>query len=966
MCVTRQGHTLPLRQAPGFCDKRDYPRHPQTQMKQLLTAFAICLLLPGHCATVSSAADLERRFSIAISGGASKGAYEAGLNWGLLKMMQEVDMIDQGMIGKARRMEAASFAGASAGGINTLLSGLTWCSLPESEGGIYDRIDQNIFRDVWLTPDVNRLLPPTADSPFYSQNDALLSRHDLLQAARTLRERWNQPGFRPDCHVPLGVTVTRVVPEEFTIGNIEVQNQRLFIPFIVRTRDDGTLGFYFDPAEFPALPDPAMILMPSEADTPLHSIDDQRIEDAVVTSSAYPGAFGRKRLQYCRLSSFADDGGNGSVDQNKDNGDGTLVCPDGYELSEAEFADGGLFDNLPLGLARRLAEQHIKADENILPVTYVYLDPNRLRYAIPPTPDTRACAGATPPEACRTMEFSLLTEHELLLGALGTARKYELYRELTSEYWTLSLPELSYEMADKLEAAGSGYRCSKDIPIFSTDLSCVETIRRAGALLDLAYTRSVMSLAPPYSAKKLSQAGLANNCEYAETKPQQKTPATCKLDIVRYRTTLAKVLLKIANSSDQFSEDFRNRLEEARLSMHNDRVLRVTDRGAPITGTLLSDFGAFLDLKFREYDYYIGVYDAVVTASHTLCGLRFSDHLQHGDFIKCQNALAEKIHQAIDIESDPRGDYVFARLARWEFGQRNMLRFAYEPLPEEDRDMRIIFDGLIEVLEAGERSDTARQGLFFTEETFFLHLRNEGFEPTETTDGSTSLLAQIIANPANWPSELTRRATTRFVYLEQQAGKIYAAREPNPALRESSHTTLMGAAAFSLQSATYTYPDFTFAPSTAPDSWLWRNIIPFEVAIDLNQSDLIFTWQPTWALTRRDLVSVRAGLGLAGGVVQSDLGTVSREDYGSLGLGYSRRTDSKTLSSWGITPTWYHRWNEPTFSKQDTFGGDVHVSFFEDRLRLGLGVRNVDNASDTWFFTVGIADIPGWVYWLTR
>ena len=935
-------------------------------MKSLLTVFAVSLLLFGNFATVSSAADLERRFSIAISGGASKGAYEAGLNWSLLKMMQETEMIDQGMIGEARRMEAASFSGASAGGINTLLSGLTWCSLPESQGGVVNRIDSNIFRDVWLVPDVNRLLPPTADSPFYSPNDALLSRHDLLYAAGKLRERWNQPGFRPGCHIPLGVTVTRVVPEDFTIGDIEVKNQRLFIPFVVQTRDDGTLGFYFDPAEFPALPDPAMILMPHEPGAPPYSIDDQRIEDAVVTSSAYPGAFGRKRLQYCRLASFADNGKEANESEDQQEADEKPVCPDGYELSEAEFADGGLFDNLPLGLARQLAEQHIKADENILPVTYVYLDPNRLRYKIPPPPDTRACASATPPEACRTMEFSLLTEHELLLGALGTARKYELYRELTSEYWTLSLTELSYEMADQLEQAGSGYRCSKDFPVFSTDLNCVETIRRAGTLLDLAYTRSLLSLAPPYSAKKLSQAGLVNDCEYADKQPQQETPATCKLDIVRYRNKLAKVLLKVADSSDQFSEDFRNRLVEARLSMHNDRVLRVTDRGAPITGTLLSDFGAFLDLKFREYDYYVGVYDAVVTASHTLCGLRFSDQLQYGDFTRCQNTLAEKIYQAIDIESDPRGDYVFARLARWEFGKQNMLRFAYEPMPEEDRDMRIIFDGLIEVLEAGEKSDTAKQGLFFTEETFFLHLKNEGFEPTATVDGSTSLLAQIIANPANWPSELTRRATTRFVYLEQQAEKIYAAREPNPELRENSHTTLMGAAAFSLQSATYTYPDFTFAPSTAPDNWIWRYIIPFEVAIDLNDSDLVFSWQPTWALTRRDLVSVRASIGLAGGVVQSEQGAFSREDYGALGLGYSRRTESKTVSSWGITPTWYHRFNEPALGEQDTVGGHVHVSFFEDRLRLGLGMRDIDNTSDTWFFTVGVADIPGLTYWLTR
>ncbi len=69
-------------------------------------------------------------------------------------------------------------------------------------------------------------------------------------------------------------------------------------------------------------------------------------------------------------------------------------------------------------------------------------------------------------------------------------------------------------------------------------------------------------------------------------------------------------------------------------------------------------------------------------------------------------------------------------LPDWPSGSlanNNTLRFAYDPLPEEDRDMRIIFDGLIKTLEAGEKSDAAKQGLFFTENTFFLHLNNEGF-----------------------------------------------------------------------------------------------------------------------------------------------------------------------------------------------------------------------------------------------
>jgi len=935
-------------------------------MNRLLFSLLTTLLFFGSLATALSATEQQRRFSIAISGGASKGAYEAGLNWGLLRIMQDIRKIDQTLVGQARALEAASFTGASAGGINTVLSGLVWCSLPQAEGGLANTIDTNIFRDVWLSPDINRLLPPTADSIYYRDDDALLARYDLLQAARKLRERWNKPGFRATCSVPLGVTVTRVIPEELEVGGIEVQNQRLFIPFVARTRDDGTLGFYFDPNEYPLLPNPARILLPGEHGTTPYAINDQRIEEAVMTSSAYPGAFGRRRLQYCRQSSYSETNREESATDQQQEPDTKLICPDGYELAEAEFADGGLFDNLPLGLARGLAEQRIHTAESVLPVTYIYLDPNRLRYNIPPADDKRACAGDNPPDACRVMEFSFFTEHELLLGAFGTARTYELYRELTSEHWSLNLVELSNELAEQLAATGKRFNCDKDIPFFSTDISCAGAVRRAGALLELAYSRTSLTISPPYSAKRLSNAGAVYDCEYSSRNPSINTEATCKINVVRYRKQLAKILLNIAENNEQVTADLVQRIYETKLSMHNDRILRVTDRGAPITGTLLSDFGAFFDLKFREYDYYVGVYDAVIAATQNICGLKFFEQFQQQEYIQCQNDFARKIYDAVGISEDPRGRYVFARLAEWEFGNQDTLRFAYDPLPEEDRDMRIIFDGLIQTLEAGERSDAAQQGLFLTENTFFLNLKNEGFEPTPTDDGSKPLLAQIIADPTNWPSELTRRATTRFVYLEQQAKEIYQAREPDPALRESSYATVMGMTAFSLQSATYNYPGFAFAPSTSPENWQWRNIIPYEVAIDLTGSDLIFTWQPTWSVTSKDLLSVRASLGFTGGIIESGDETFERENYGALGLGYSRQTESATLSSWGLTPTWYHQWNDPVIGNQDTAGGHVHVSFFKDRLRLGLGVRDVNEASETWFFTIGLTDLPGLTYWLTR
>ncbi|MFV1984603.1 MAG: patatin-like phospholipase family protein [Thiohalomonadales bacterium] len=933
-------------------------------MNRFLAYLISTVLLFFSCTTVFSSTDQQkaRRFSIAISGGASKGAYEAGLNWGLLKILQNLKKIDSSDIGDTRIFNAASFSGASAGSINTLLSALTWCSLPESENGLPNSIDSNIFRDVWLLPDVNRLLPATADSKYYSSNDALLSRYDLLQASEKLRKRWSKPSFRTGCRIPLGVSVTRVIPDELNVDNIMVRNQRMFIPFEARTNKDGSMGFKFDPGDYPALSDPSMILLPHLINSPSDSIDAQRINDALLASSAFPGGFGRIRLQYCKLlvnTSTKEIKSATPVIKEK------IACPEGYELTEAIFADGGLFDNLPVGLARKLAEQHKDAKKNVLPATYIYLDPDRTRYTIPPAIDTRACASDKPPKACQTLEYSFFSEQALLMGALGTARKYELYRELTSKNWSLNLVPLSYKLAEKIKVKKPNIKCLKEIPFFDSSINCEESVRRAGGLLELAYTSTTLVINKPYSEGKLKKLNILYNCRITKNSNTKQSQTECDINVIKYRKILVKVLLDVIDKKIHVTNEFKQRIQKTKFSMHNDRILRVTDRGAPITGTLLSSFGAFLDLKFREYDYYVGVYDSIIATSKAICGYKFFKKSQKKEFLQCQSYFAKSFYTIIGINQSLQGRYLFARLAKWEFENKDIFDFTYTPMPEEDRDMRIIFDGLLSTLDPDKQTDSKNRDMFFTENEFFRYLKKENFQPTPTNTGSSPLLTHILEDQSNWTYEMTRRITTRLVYLEQQAQEIYNAREPDPAKREKSYSLMMGLAAHSLQTATYRYPDYTFTPSTSPENWLARNFIPYELAIDLASSDISMYWQPTWALTKQDLFSIRFGLGFVGGLIDS-VKTDDRENYGIFGFEYSRQTDSIAISSWGITPALYHSWNKPILNDQDTLGGDIHVSFYKDRIRLGLGVRDVNEVSDTWFINIGLTDLPGMIYWLTR
>ena len=927
---------------------------------KLLFAIFIGTSLLGGNLNAKESVD-HQRLSIAISGGASMGAYEAGLNWAILKLIRESENSQTLSGGRIRPVELASVAGASAGGINSLLSGLIWCSRPQAEGGIASRIDDNVFHDTWLRLDINTLLPPQSNSQSYLPDDALLSRKDYFASADDLMELWRKPAYRSGCRVPLGVTVTRVEPLTLMVNDLEVQNQRFYIPFELQVQTDGSIAFFFNPADYPGLShDPAMILMPRPHNAPEFSIPDQSIIEIAATTSAFPAAFGRRLLHYCRLAVGL---GATAPESTSQKSDSDLVCPTGYKLDQAEFADGGLFDNLPVGLARSLAELNIGAHRHFLPVTYIYLDPNRLRYETPDPPDNRACASDNPPEACQLRDFSLLSEIKLLVGAFGTARKYELYRESTSANWRYNLSQLAYQLAEIIKQEYPEFDCAKELPYFDKPVDCTEAIYRSGRLLEIAYDRVKPEILPPYSPERLVKAGVADDCVKASLPARSDPLIECHLEIRRYRNQLADALISIIKRVNLEDSRLAESIGRSRQSIHNDRILRVSSRGAPITGTLLGSFGSFLDYKFREYDYYVGVYDAIAIVASNLCGLQYPPQQQEKEFRLCASKMGTQFYNTLGVSDDPRGSDVIARIAERELPQEGLFKFPYSPLTGAINDMQIIHNGLAAALEAVE--SIRGRDVFATVNKFFAYLKAHNFSPTKSADGAEPLLAQIIADPDTWGTEMTRRITTRLTHLERQAADIYAAREPDPSLRSLSYTPLMGATAHILQSATYQYPDFSFSPSTAPEDWSWRYIMPYELDFDLVEGDLLATWQPTLVISDNNLLNIRASLGFAGGLFENSA-DASRENYLGLGLGYIRRTQSAKISSFGFTPTWYHSWNQPEIGEQNSFGGDVHVSFLKDRLRVGLGARDFKNFDNSWFLTIGIADLPGATYWLTR
>lgn len=917
------------------------------------------LLLAIAALALSSVAGSEeetRDFSIAISGGASKGAYEGGLTWASLKIVQ---IGASGITSSQPRLpNVRSIAGTSAGGINTLLAGMAWCVNEESEGGFPNGLDSNIFRDTWLVPDINNLLPPAPTSPPYLPDDAAMSRQAFVAIVQELQTKWERPStFRAGCSVPLGVTVTRTTPAKLLVGEIEVMNQRFYVPFELHTQEDGSGVFSFNPEDYPLIRDPTLLTLPWTTSAREYSVSGEQIVNSVFATSAYPTGLGRRRITYCQLEQFTNEKPAETIPGIED-----LRCPAGYELAESEFADGGLFDNLPLGLARLLAEE--RAGGGAQPVTYLYLDPNRLRFTVPESEIQSACDSEDPPDACRTMEFSIASEFAVIGGFLGTARKYALYDELTGDRWQTSLFGISIELAAQVEG-NPDIECQSLQRYFGNAVSCSEALLRSGEFLNLTYTAVRVPIVEPFSDEKLQRTGVASSCHEIESAAIAGTSTECIIDRPEFREQLIVALRSVASQLGPGGEQFDDRIARSARSVTNDRNVVVTSLGAPITGQLLGAFGAFLEYKFREYDYYVGVFDAVVLASINRCEVRYSPRTQESRYRSCIDYVSELLHESIGVSEHARARHVFALLAKRSFGSTGGLQFAYDPMPPEDRDMQVIHEALEQTLLTRSTVVEEQAESLTVERVFFDYLRDADFQPTPPPDGGEPFLSLIIQDPEHWLYELTNRWTTRMVYLEQQAEDLFTEREPDPEIRKSAHTGLMGLGAWGLQTATYKYPDFAFAPSTAPVDWIWRNIIPYEIALDFVEGDILVLWQPTWHVGTNTNLGIRFGVGTAGGLFRTSQDP-TRENYGVAGLDVTFLSGRSILPNWGFTPAIYHNFKKPESADQTTFGLDVHTGFAKNRIRLGLGARDVSDFGNTWFFTIGVADLPGMIYWLSR
>jgi len=376
--------------------------------------------------TVRGAGDAEQGLALTVSGGVSKGSYQGGFSYGLTHVMRlsrerepltpAFDVPDYHLV---------SATGASAGNINALLAAIAWC-----DAAFLDQTPrESLFWRVWIPVGVEQLFPETRPADPEIPELVFSRQFFHTEVIPRLKQAMRHPA-RPDCEVPVGLTLTRIdalgrVPLAPDLDPVRTIRYASIARLGTGQGATGT-GMRFRPFDFTGL-DPQQygeLLLPDLAPTADDSLGVEAMVQVALGSSAFPIAFAPVRISF-------------------------FPSP-GAPLETGYFIDGGVFDNNPLGLSDalynprpigmapetetelRMQVRRPAADDGTtetLPVSSLLVNQNHRRKPsrrAPPAPMVRDARN----------RISVASYSSFVNKAVTTAREYEmelLARDLTED-----------------------------------------------------------------------------------------------------------------------------------------------------------------------------------------------------------------------------------------------------------------------------------------------------------------------------------------------------------------------------------------------------------------------------------------------------------------------------------------------------------------------------------------------------
>lgn len=761
-------------------------------------------------------------YVLTISGGVSLGAYEAGLNWALVNYFKTEKRRAESQAQSASQWvtpQLSTVTGASAGSINGLLSAISWCvddSKVTDKSAYHGSVSDNLFKEIWVNVGLDGLLP--ADPDTYKTSDGLLSRTPFDAPLNTIRNIFKEKIFQPNCSIPLGVTVTGEAPRTIQISGITVNNQRHFIPVMLRADGKQQAEFYSQPVDESNTNYGNVIYLPPATDEAPVSLDYkvnlENVIQAVLASSAFPIAFGRVHLDYCNPS---ETNNAKTLTQEPLN----HTCPKPYAAESGVFVDGGVFDNVPLGSAMALSEEYLQGTQRRL--NYIFMDPDNRRQLVTGDSANRTVRQQTATTHASSISYDLLGQIQFLGGAVLTARNYELYKVLTSGDWTNQTFYYTHQLNRYIK------RYARDHQL---QLTTPDKEDCTGFFSNLPYPANSSPDAKWLSAARycLMRASQELDFDYQYTPDSSAHLAT-------QRNALADNLAKVAASLD--NEHLLRRIQRIKHDPLGDRRILLSSRFFPLTGAYLGAFGAFFDRPFREFDYYVGIYDGINDIVDYACQFRLA---QHTDMQCVEGLLSQQLYTAFDLASDANARFVFASIGRLEHPDYQNATSKWHWLASIDIDQ---VSPQIKMIYAGLNKGFDKNNIVESPEfdDFVAYLKDHHY----TSENSSDYFKYIAEKDKDWWVLPAIRSSDRLYELESNAEK------------ESEHKSLLKRP-LALTSHIAHYLDdggklITFEqPSSISNTSFWR-FLPYEIGMRANHERTPYiAWEPTLNILGKELL----------------------------------------------------------------------------------------------------------------
>jgi predicted acylesterase/phospholipase RssA len=865
-------------------------------------------------------------YVLTISGGVSLGAYEAGLNWALTNYLK----VSKNQIKNGQRKTVpprlSTVTGASAGSINGLLTVISWCvddSKLNDKSEYRGSVTDNLFKEIWVDVGLDGLLPK--DPNQYKDTDGLFSRIPFNTPLDKVREIMSEKIFEPGCAIPFGITVTDEAPKTIEIAGISVNNQRHFIPLLLKSDEDGSAAFYAYPVDQSDPNYGNVIYLPPEnkptANQTRYKTGIDQVIQAVLASSAFPVAFGRVQLDYCSPPAI-----DGYLELA--NPQATHNCPGSYSPQTAVFVDGGVFDNIPLGSAKALAEEHLS--NTARRSNYIFMDPDNRRH-LSQGSGTHSTGPTVKNNNTRPdfVSYNLIDQLKFIGGAVLTARNYELYKVMTSGDWnsqTSYYANLLTRLIDGKLAQGKGSTATKSSPdcdAFYATLPDNTVHLPNKQLLNDEWLRNAK-----YCINKES-----NALEYR----YQYLPTTTA-EFQSLRGKLVDHLAAIANIVK--GRSLAQQIARTKTDDLGDRRILLSSRFFPLTGAYLGAFGAFFDRPFRQFDYYVGVYDGTHDIASYACQFRRNNY----NGAACQTGTVVKsLYDAFNIASDADARYVFAMIARLEHPDYTDKASSWHWIntintSSPSKQTRLLF----ETLNMGfDRENILTPPKF---DDFIADLKEKNY----TTANSSEYFKYITEKDKEWWVLPSVRVSDRLYKLEanteKQTGEKSLLKRPLATVSYVAHHFDEGGKLISFEQP-------SSAPSTSLLKWL-----PYEVGIRANHDHTPYlAWEPTLNILGKEMLRLKIT------PVQAD----SRDNHSenlyqvSFMHNFTEHKYFTVGAAFDINGAWHERDNYDRV----TAGLSMNIEI-KKKLRVTFGFYDLYDhfTAYNYYLNVGLTDIAGYFH----